>query len=206
MELYNYFVDNDELISDLKNIAKEKNYAIFEYKDSINLNINLWGIRSNSKDTTKFNDVLIMFYQNKDKSWTHHVYKITTDPSNINLQNPINNSGTAILKEGQYRNAFKIGLHKGKYEALVQASPMTVIRDNNKDDKLDFNNKEETGMFGINMHRASINGDNENIGLYSAGCQVHKDTKRFVYEFMPIIKSAIGKSTITYTLINESDL
>ena len=68
------------------------------------------------------------------------------------------------------------------------------------------NNKEETGMFGINMHRASINGNNNEIGLYSAGCQVHQDYKRFTYEFMPIIKSAIGKSSITYTLINEDDL
>lgn len=61
-------------------------------------------------------------------------------------------------------------------------------------------------MFGINMHRASINGNNNEIGLYSAGCQVHQDYKRFTYEFMSIIKSAIGKSSITYTLINEDDL
>ena len=51
-----------------------------------------------------------------------------------------------------------------------------------------------------------INGNNNEIGLYSAGCQVHQDYKRFTYEFMPIIKSAIGKSSITYTLINEDDL
>ena len=179
---------------------------LVKYKDNINLNINLWGIRSNDKDTTKFNDVCLMFYQNKDTTWTIHTYKITTDPSNVNLQKPINKNGTAIVKEGQYKGLFKVGLHKG-YEALVQAVPITVIRDNNKDDILDIkNNKEETGMFGINMHRASINGNNNEIGLYSAGCQVHQDYKRFTYEFMPIIKSAIGKSSITYTLINEDDL
>ncbi len=206
MRLYNYFIDNKDLINHLESIAINKGYSFFKYKDNINLNINLWGIRSNDKDTTKFNDVCLMFYQNKDTTWTIHTYKITTDPSNVNLQKPINKNGTAIVKEGQYKGLFKVGLHKG-YEALVQAVPITVIRDNNKDDILDIkNNKEETGMFGINMHRASINGNNNEIGLYSAGCQVHQDYKRFTYEFMSIIKSAIGKSSITYTLINEDDL
>lgn len=205
MELYDYFVNNRDLISDLKEIAKEKKYLFFEYKDDINLNINLWGIRSNDEDTSKFNDVLLMFYQNKDKSWTIHTYKITTDPSNINLKNPINVNGTAILKEGQYKGAFKIGLHKG-YKALVQNVPFTVIRDLNKDGKINLKGRTETGMFGINLHRASINGENEEVGLYSAGCQVHKDYKRFTYEFIPIIENAIGKSSITYTLINENDL
>ena len=190
MRLYDYFINNKDLINHLESIAINKGYSFFKYKDNINLNINLWGIRSNDKDTT----------------WTIHTYKITTDPSNVNLQKPINKNGTAIVKEGQYKGLFKVGLHKG-YEALVQAVPITVIRDNNKDDILDIkNNKEETGMFGINMHRASINGNNNEIGLYSAGCQVHQDYKRFTYEFMPIIKSAIGKSSITYTLINEDDL
>ena len=129
MRLYDYFINNKDLINHLESIAINKGYSFFKYKDNINLNINLWGIRSNDKDTTKLKDVCLMFYQNKDTTWTIHTYKITTDPSNVNLQKPINKNGTAIVKEGQYKGLFKVGLHKG-YEALVQAVPITVIRVN----------------------------------------------------------------------------
>ncbi len=34
--------------------------------------------------------------------------------------------GTAMLKEGQYIDAYKQGLHKGQYTALVQDKPVTT--------------------------------------------------------------------------------
>jgi hypothetical protein len=47
---------------------------------------------------------------------------------------------TAILAQGQYKGAYKIGLHQGKYKALVEAKPITVIRDYDRNAKLDFKN------------------------------------------------------------------
>ena len=46
-----------------------------------------------------------------------------------------NVKGTAILVPGQYRGAYKIGFHKGKYKALVQAKPVKLYIDNDKDNK-----------------------------------------------------------------------
>jgi hypothetical protein len=46
--------------------------------------------------------------------------------------------GTAILCPGQYMDAYEVGLHNAKYEALLQRLPVKVWRDNDRDGKLDF--------------------------------------------------------------------
>jgi len=67
-------------------------------------------------------------------------------------------------KEDQYLNCFKLGLHKGKYKALVQAKPLTVIRNYNRDSVLNYNSgKEEPGMFGINIHCVKLSGTAINV-------------------------------------------
>ena len=89
--------------------------------------------------------------------------------------------GTAILKAGQYIDSHKIRLHDGRYEALGQNGPVTVIRDYDRDAVLDFNNgREETGSkFGINIHRAKSKGTTRTIDKYSAGCQVFSNADDF---------------------------
>lgn len=46
--------------------------------------------------------------------------------------------GTAILCPGQYVDAYEVGNHNGKYEALLQGRPVKVWRDYDRDGKLDF--------------------------------------------------------------------
>lgn len=73
--------------------------------------------------------------------------------------------GMASLKFGLYR-AHKIGLHKGQYIALVQtAGKVTVYRDADSSVPQDQTTYldgqrvyEETGMFGINIHRGGVSG------------------------------------------------
>lgn len=56
-------------------------------------------------------------------------------------------------------HCYSLGLHQGKYKALVQFMPITVIRVFDKDNYLDFTSgKEGTGIFGINIHRANLSG------------------------------------------------
>ena len=112
----------------------------------------------------------------------------------------MNSKGCAILKAGQYRGAYQIGLHKGKYEALVQrGGKVTVYRDNNKDDTLD-RVTEDSGYFGINIHKSLRH--HQEVGLYSAGCQVFQNSHDFK-EFMLLVKrsSVLYGDTFTYTLI-----
>ena len=66
----------------------------------------------------------------------------------------------------------------------------------------DFGQKEVTGKFGINIHKA---GENSNeVNNWSAGCQVFKKSKDFA-EFMELVKKQknLYGNTFTYTLIDK---
>lgn len=197
-------------ITDIGEIANKKNLPIFISNKKFNYNINLWGIRSSSKDTKHFNDTLIVFYQNISGHWFLEYFSITTDPSDIILMSPINIDGTAILCEGFHKGLWTLGYHKDRrdHKALVQCSPCRVYRDNDKDNVIDSNLPVQTGMFGINMHRASAWAKTPEIGLYSAGCQVHEDVEKYNRVFIPLMESCVneGNTKFSYTLLLESEL
>ena len=120
----------------------------------------------------------------------------------------MNKLGTGILKEGQYPGMWAQGLHQGKYTALKQVKPCTLIRDNNKDSKLDFNSgREEKGIFGINGHRANAKRESIQVDKWSAACQVLANPFDFDWVMETCEESAeIWGNSFTYTLINEKDL
>ena len=192
-------------------IAAKYNAPIFTSQKVYNYNLNIWGIRSLEQDTKKFNDWVVVFHQDRSGHWFFEYFKATTDPSNLTLMDPVNIDGTAILCEGFHKGLWTYGFHKQRkdHKALVQHSACNVYRDNNKNARIDYGKLPiQTGMFGINMHRASIYGTTPEIGLYSAGCQVHADYEKYSRKFIPLIESSIneGLNTFSYTLILESDL
>lgn len=197
-------------LEDLIKVSEIYNYPIFRSKGKYDYNLNIWGIRSNNKNTADFNDSCAVFFESKDGTWNLIKFKITTDPSDISLLDPINDKGTAIVKPGHYKSLWVKGYHKGRkdHPALIQHSPITVYRDNNKDDILDLDVPTEPGIFGINMHRASKWHINIKIGLYGAGCQVHYDVHKYDNIFIPLIDESIeeGLKTFSYTLIEENDI
>jgi hypothetical protein len=168
--------------------------------------LNLVGIRSSNPSSLTFDDFLVFFYFDNKGNINGRVCPATTDPSVSWLNTPMNTSGAAILKSGQYIDAYKIGLHKGKYQAIVQCKPVTVIRDNDRDSILNFFAKTETGIFGINIHKPTAKNDTSLIGLDSAGCQVFKNIGDFdeMMRLAAISKDLYGNS-FTYTLIDEFD-
>lgn len=168
--------------------------------------LNLFGIRDEG-NVNRFNDTLIVYWF--DENNQIHTYSptrgFTTDPGFKSLTAPVNKNGCAILKEGWYRRLWIKGLHHGKYSALVQASPCTVYRDNDKDKTLDMNDKKvETGMFGINMHRANEKYDSTIVENWSAGCQVWASPGEFSY-FMKLVNKAndCGQKYFSYFLTNN---
>ena len=199
----------EKLSFELQNMIitlEKRSYKVFK-SDIKPYNLNIVGIRNDNSVPNSFDDELWVFWK-YDNIWTLKKYQITTDPGLTYLEYPINESGTAILKEGQYRNAYKIGKHRNKYTALVQAKPVTVIRDFNRDSKLDFNSgKEQTGMFGINIHRSSANGESTLVNKWSAGCQVFSKISQY-NEFIKLCKLAqdYWGNFFTYTLINKQEL
>jgi hypothetical protein len=171
------------------------------------MELNIVGVRNNSTRPNSFDDQMHIFFKDDSGKWQHKVWPCTTDPGTYWLRSPMNPQGTAMLKGNmQYKGVYSIGLHKGQYTALVQKNgPVTVIRDYNRDDVLDFGNgSETTGMFGINIHRASSNGTTQSVDRYSAGCQVFANANDFA-EFMELCKVHRDRygNQFTYTLLDQ---
>lgn len=193
--------------ADFQKILDKKGYAFFTKGE---YNLNIIGVRhKGSIVTNHFDDCIVVIYNTPKEKNVKRVFICTTLPGKKAMEHPINYKGTAILKEGQYRGAYKIGYHKGKYKALVQCKPLPVYRDNNKNNKFDLNPIcIDNGVFGINIHKAgkSDNGSTLVDG-WSYGCTVFKKSIDFE-SFMRLINRSSEKygDKFTYTLINESDL
>ena len=176
--------------------------------------VNIIGIRNSAtkeRVTNAFDDTMTISYQDPDGVWHYHEYGCTTDPGKYWTETKlINKDGVAILKPGQYRKSHIIGLHQGKYEALVQRGKLTVYRDRNMDDEYDLNEGDtQNGLFGINIHRATAKkgGKSIRVDKWSAGCQVIADNSDFV-EFMGICNKATDHwgNNFSYTLIESKDI
>lgn len=192
----------------IEQALKNKKYVWFEDIENKGFDLNIVGVRNNSKDiadkvTNLFDDILTVSYKSNGK-WMYQEWAITTDPGRRAMLEVKNPTGVARLVPGQYRSSYSIGLHKGKYEALRQTKPVIVYRDPDKDLVYD-ENKTQTGLFGINIHKAGKN--SSIIENWSEGCQVFKVEADF-NEFMDICRSAakIHGSTFTYTLIESTDI
>lgn len=194
-------------VYDFKTLFAKKGYAFFTKG---NYNLNIIGIRSNQHNivTNIYDDILVVDY-NTSAGHARKVYTITTDPGETYMLNPTNSEGTAILVPGQYRGAYRIDLHNGKYEALCQRlGKVKVYRDGNRNKVYDLDPKTiKEGMFGINIHRASNIKDSSFINSWSAGCQVFAYKQEF-NSFMRLCKLSkdIYGNKFTYTLLTEEDL
>ena len=104
------------MIKDLLQTLKQKTYTInirpFE--------LNIIGIRSASSTPNSFDDTIIACYKREDGEWISNQFRATTDPGTFWLNNPMNPQGTAIIKPGQYIGSHRVGVHRGKYQALTQ--------------------------------------------------------------------------------------
>jgi hypothetical protein len=193
----------------IEKTIKSKGYAWFD-KGAYNLNI--VGIRNSEtgdKVTNRFDDKITITYKVKEK-WIFHCFDCTTDPGTHWVYNIMRKEGVAVLKPGQYRGAYKIRKHRGKYDALGQQRDVTVYRDNTRDDCYDLDdNNTQTGLFGINIHRATarLGGTSKAVDKWSAGCQViscNVDWQLFI-EICYKARDLWGNN-FTYTLIESKDI
>lgn len=174
-----------------------------------NYDLNIFGVRTANITAGAFDDWLGVFWMNWDTdAWEFHIWPATTDPGTFYLDQPLNVSGTAIMVDGQYPYSYQSGLHKNKYEALVQCRPVKVYRDDNRDEILDMMpDTIQRGLFGINIHRASADHRSTRVGKWSAGCQVVADPRDFA-QLMDICSLAedVWGPTFCYTLLLQEQL
>jgi hypothetical protein len=177
------------VVTEIVDAMRAKDYRVFE--DPRGHDLNLVGIRNSDSRANEFDNWLTVFYW-FDGIWNLFAFPATTDPGTFYRENPINVRGTAIMKPGQYRRAYMVGRHKG-YKALQQSGPITVYRDNNKNDELDATgNEEDQGLHAVNIHRANRERASTRVEKWSAGCQVMQDPDHFDF-FMTLCERSSKK-------------
>jgi hypothetical protein len=195
-------------VQQIKKTLESKGYTWFDDKVNKNFDVNIVGIRNSTtgnKVTNLFDDLLTISYKEKGE-WKYYEFAITTEAGKKGVQKFHNIKGVATLVPNQYKSAYCIGLHQGKYEALCQRKPVSVWRDKNKD--LIFNpSNVDTGLFGINIHKSNPKTESTFVENWSEGCQVFKKVVDF-NKFMDICKKAveIHGNSFTYTLLTSNDL
>lgn len=194
----------------IEKAVKNKGYKWFEDDSNKTYDVNIIGVRNNApsiadKVTNVFDDHLTISYKDESGNWQYFCWAGTCDPGKKGVMEFHNNKGVARLVPGQYRGVWMIDKHQGKYEALCQRKGnVTVWRDANRD-MLYEEKVTDTGMFGINIHKAGQ--DSMWVENWSEGCQVFKRVKDFD-QFMAICKKAakIHGNAFSYTLIESTDI
>ena len=196
----------------IQSTVEGKGYKYFTDDNNKGYDVNIVGIRNDYTGrtvTNRFDDKITISYK-IDGEWQYYEFDCTTDPGDDWVENILNEKGVAILKPGQYRGSHKLRLHQGKYLALGQKKEVTVYRDRNKDSVYDFDeSKTDTGIFGINIHRATKHAGKKStyIDKWSAGCQVIASNDDW-HCFLDICQSAreIHGNSFSYTLLNSTDI
>lgn len=189
----------------IEKAIKAKKYLWFN--SNKNYDVNIVGVRNSKtgkKVTNVFDDFLTISFK-IGNTWQFYCWNATTEPGKKGMLEGKARGGVARLVPGQYRSVWIIDKHQGKYDALCQRNgEVTVYRDANKDMIFD-ETKTDTGMFGINIHKAGQ--DSTWVENWSEGCQVFKRVKDFD-QFMKICKMAakIHGNKFSYTLLESKDI
>ena len=199
----------------LKTAIEKKNYVFFDTGD---YNINFVWVRNGYDATNHFTDDLHIAYKIGDQEIVLSV-KCTTKPGLLkSLYNPVTVegiTGTAVIKEGQYRGAWQFRdttEEFSHYPYFRQIKPIDYYRDGDKDNKIDLTQEQDNKLFGTHWHKMSNIGDKRlvqqfEVNNWSEGCMgapvINWD------QVIAITRTAIKngqKPIFTGTIINNNDL
>lgn len=204
-------MDSAHIIARIADVYRSKKYAWFDRP----YDLNVFGVRGPNLDQSadRFDDLIGCAFFDGSKRQTL-LWPATTDPGLRHLTNPsfpeAARNGTAILKAGQYRRSHALGFHgtgNWRHEALVQVNPVAIHRDADRNALLNTKAKATTGLYGINIHGASLWRVIDKIGDYSAGCQVIQDPAH-LRELLSLVRAQMRAgfgAAITYTLFDSAD-
>lgn len=185
----------------LTKIQEEYGYKVFSDGP---YDLNIIAVRNLENNANQYDDKLHVCYLSDDGHWREDIFQVSTDAGRYWLEKEDYKACAVYKHPQQARGAYKVGMHRGKYEALVQARAVEYWRDGNKDSKADYGGEVYKDVIGLNIHRSSIH-DSDEVNKYSAGCIVF--SKMAEWEaFMELIhkqKRIMGYHTFTFTLIAE---
>ncbi|MBL7051091.1 hypothetical protein ISS04_02910 [Candidatus Woesearchaeota archaeon] len=123
--------DLDKVIKVMKN----KGYKIFTEP----FKANIVGVRTPSP-IDDFNDTLILFWYDENNNLNVKQYRFTTDPGAVWLEGDkyleVNKKGIAILKENQYIDAYRLGLHHGGRKNIIKSKLYDFLKPITNEGKL----------------------------------------------------------------------
>jgi hypothetical protein len=114
-------------------------------------------------------------------------WEASIEPGSHYTKQPMNSQGTAQIQVPGHYKAWRIGRHKNRELALVQVAPVDIIRDKNRNGKLDEGDLKERSLIGANQHSAS---DQKLVDSASAGCPVGRTSKGH-QEFMSFLQKDV---------------
>ena len=205
----------------LKRAIEEESYPWATEKHVLNIVgiRNMRGAKNTSygvllPGTNHFDDLICVAYIDENGKKQAQSFPASTDPGFAALAKPSNREGTAILKEGHYKDTWTIGIHGGsartKHIAFRQTSgEVTIYRDKTQDNVYDLDRRRQfTGYFGINIHKGSVGtAVGTRVGNWSEGCQIFKNGAQQI-KVMTLAKKQkdlAGKSTFSYSLIRSTN-
>jgi hypothetical protein len=176
------------------------------FDNGLPYNVNIFGIRSRTRNYGKFDDFLYCVYRDDWKDWHIDQFRCTTDAGLYYAMNPMNVEGTGILVPSQYVGAYMLDRHNGKYPALCQRlGKVKAYRDDNRDNVMDMDEATiQEGMFGANIHKTTKR-QIDNVGKASAMCQVFFSSYEHDKKFIPVLRKSLSifGNKFTYTLIQD---
>lgn len=146
--------------------------------------VNLFAFEGCSKDLTQnpdlidqWNDTIAIIQYIDGKPTFSHLAEGTTEPglSSTMSKQAARLGGVARIAIGFHKEKWRIGFHKSdkSHPALVQAAPITVHRDRNKDGKR-TGDPVTTDVAGLNWHGTRPGLRPIRVGGFSAGCVVQR--------------------------------
>lgn len=188
----------------LRGIFASKGYVFFERGD---FNLNIIGVREDDRFDNAYSDTLLVVYKEQAK-WQVMRMPWTTMPGTFGgVLSPITVygiTGTAVLKEGQYRGAYQFidnwhNFHRSP--CFWQVKPVVVYRDGNRDFEFDRSMPQQEGLFGINLHRM----EGKMVNNWSLGCQ-GTNWSHFS-KLVDLVRRAakLYGNRLTYTLLHRKD-
>jgi hypothetical protein len=191
---------SNPLIDKLIKYLNSKGYKVYEDINVLNL------VSMRTKDdgviTNKFDDILYVFYRNKNGNWEIIDYSITTTPGFTPNTTELPQD-SKVIAFGQFIDQCKIDYYQN--EKCLKFSEVSVYI-NDRVDKYNYKSPIKTGSFGVTIHQANSIGNVETVYNYSDdGSQVFKSPNQYK-QFITLCEAQESiKNTFTYTICRKSE-
>jgi hypothetical protein len=211
----------NEIINSLRATCQKLGYRFFEDGD---YNLNLIAVREDDRFDNRFSDKLYIAYK-VGGIWKLETLEWTTLAGTLGFggeQNPLTGAqtgtdldGVAVMKEGQYRSAFKLVRNGWSYpfiKYIQQIREITYWRDNNRNGRIDRDTaRMRIGNYATHIHAMSppsVNSEFVNYwgGVWSQGCQgAPEPTFAKLFALCEEASKTWG-NVFTYTLLHRNQI